>query len=79
MVSVTLSVPAELKQEMEEFKIINWSELAREAFRKKIRQLRILESFTKESEFTSEDALILGKKIDEALAKRYKLLSRDSK
>ena len=73
MTNMTLSVPEELRHKMDQFKIINWSEVAREAFEKKIVQLRILESFSKDSELTHEDALRLGKKVNEALAKRYKL------
>lgn len=73
MTNMTLSVPEELKLKMEQFKIMNWSEVAREAFVKKVEQLSILEEFTRESEFTKEDALRLGKKVNEALAKRYKL------
>lgn len=74
MVNVTLAVPEELKKEMEKFKIINWSEVAREAIVKKILQLKILQSFSKDSELTEEDALRLGKEVNKALAKRYSLL-----
>ena len=71
MVNITLSVPEELKNEMDEFKIMNWSEVARRAIKSKIEQLRILESFTKDSEMTKEDALRLGKKVNEAISKKY--------
>jgi len=36
MVSITLAVPKELKQEMDELKEINWSEIARTAIKNKI-------------------------------------------
>ena len=71
MVNITLSIPEELKLEMEEFKIMNWSEVARRAIKSKIEQLKVLESFTKESELTEEDALRLGKKVNEALSRKY--------
>jgi hypothetical protein len=73
MVNVTLSISEELKKKMEQFRIINWSEVAREAFIKKMKQLEILESFTKDSEFTEKDALLLGRKVNEALAKKLKV------
>ena len=73
MSNITVAVPEELKHKMEEFKIMNWSEVAREAFVKKVKQLEILESFTKDSDFTKEDALRLGRKVNESLAKRFKL------
>ena len=50
MTNMTLSVPDELRKKMELLAIINWSEVAREAFKKKVRQLEILESFSNESE-----------------------------
>ena len=73
MSNITVSVPEELKHKMEQLKIMNWSEVAREAFARKVEQLKILESFKKDSEFTKEDALRLGRKVNEALAKRFKL------
>ena len=70
MPNLTIAIPEELRKELSEFKVINWSEVAREAFEKKLIQLKILESFSKNSEFTQEDALRLGKKVNEALSKR---------
>ena len=71
MVNVTLSVPVELKRKMDEFRIINWSEVAREAFAQKIADLEFLREFKSESELTPEDALRLGSKVNRSLAKRY--------
>ena len=36
MPTITLSVPEDLKQEMDEFKEMNWSEVARVAIREKV-------------------------------------------
>lgn len=71
MPNLTIAIPEELRKKLSEFKIINWSEVAREAFEKKIVQLRVLESFSKDSELTQEDALKLGRKVNEALSKRF--------
>lgn len=71
MSNLTIAISDELKKELSEFKIINWSEVAREAFEKKIVQLRVLESFSKDSELTREDAIRLGKKVNEELSKRF--------
>jgi predicted CopG family antitoxin len=71
MPNLTISIPDKLRKELSEFKVMNWSEVAREAFEKKIVQLRILESFSKDSELTEEDALRLGRKVNEALLKRF--------
>ncbi len=72
MVSITLSVPEKLKKEMEEFPELNWSEVARQAIQKKIFLMRKFQEFSKESELTEEDALLLGRKVSKAVAKRHK-------
>ena len=72
MVSITLSVPEDLKQEMESFPDINWSAVAREAIKKRVVLLEKFKEFTKDSELTEEDALQFGKKVTEKAAKRHK-------
>ncbi len=44
MPNLTLSVPEELKKQMEEFKEINWSEVARESIRKRAAKLALLKA-----------------------------------
>ena len=73
MVSITLSVPEELKKEMDQFKEMNWSEVARRAIIQKIEFLKLFEQATKNSTFTEKDAIRLGRKVNERMAKRYKL------
>ena len=72
MVSVTLSVPEDLKHEMDNFKDINWSAVAREAIKKKVIMLEKFRKFTKDSSMTKEDALNFGKKLNKSLAKHYR-------
>ena len=71
MVNITLSIPDELKKEMEKFPEINWSEIARAAIKKRIEILRFFKEFTKDSILTEEDAIRIGRKVNKALAKRY--------
>lgn len=73
MTTLTLSVPEELKRKMEKFSEMNWSAVAREAFKQKIADLEFLREFKSKSELTREDALRLGSRVNEALAKRYRL------
>ena len=40
MPTITLSMPEELKKEMDEHKMINWSAVARETIIQKLEQLR---------------------------------------
>jgi hypothetical protein len=71
VVNLTLTVPKELKDIMDEFPEINWSEVARQAFKNKIDDLRFLNKFKAESKLTEQDAIELGRKVNKALAKRY--------
>ena len=72
MVSITVSVPEELKNEMDDFQDINWSAVARDAIKNKIQLLKKFKAFTRDSTMTEEDALILGRKVNKALSQRYK-------
>lgn len=71
MVSLTLSIPEDLKKEMEKFPEMNWSVIAREAIRQRIMVLKRIKEFSRDSELTEEDAVRIGRKINEGLAKRY--------
>ncbi len=75
MANMTLSIPNEFKQKMDKFAWLNWSELAREAFAKRMKQLELLEKLDKDfekSELTDEDTLRLGRKLKEEMWKKYK-------
>lgn len=74
MANITLSVSEELKKRMEQFPEINWSEVARQAIREKAAQLAVLKAIASKSKLTEKDALELGRKINEGLAKRYREL-----
>jgi hypothetical protein len=71
MPTITLSVPQDLKYEMDKEKEINWSEVARNAIKIKLDQLKILKSISSKSKLTEKDALKLGREINESLHKRY--------
>lgn len=76
MPTITLSVPEDLKREMDQSKEINWSAVAREAIQQKVAQLRILKSIAAKSKLTKKDALELGEKINQSLHERFKKESR---
>jgi len=71
MANITLSIPEDLKKEMENFPEINWSEVARTSIRQKLTNLNFLKGFRLDSEITLKDALKLGKEVSELLSKRY--------
>jgi len=72
MTTMTLAVPSELKHKMETFPEMNWSEVARQAFLQRIKDLEFLKKFKSDSTLTEEDALRLGRELNKNLAKRYK-------
>jgi hypothetical protein len=71
MVSITLSVPEDMKEEMDEFPEINWSEIARQSIEEKIRDLKFLREFKKHSDLTDEEAVKLGRKLNQRMQERY--------
>lgn len=70
MTTMTLAVPQELKQKMETFPEMNWSAVARQAFKQKLDDLELLKKFQEKSALTEKDALRLGKEVSKALSKR---------
>jgi len=72
MVSITLSVPENMKSEMDVFQDINWSAVARQAIKRKLVMLEKFKEFTKDSTFTEEDALKLGAEMSRNIAKRLR-------
>jgi hypothetical protein len=74
VVSLTLSVSVDLKKKMDKLGIINWSAVAREAIEEKIAVLEQMDKLLAHSKLTEEDAIILGRKVNKAVAKRYKEL-----
>lgn len=73
MANVTITVPRDLKRQMEEFNEINWSAVARSAFAEKISKLLLLEKIASKSRLTEKQAVELGRKINKAIwEKHYK-------
>ena len=71
MPTITLSVPEELKKQMDESKFINWSEVAREAIRERVSQLKVLNAIASKSKLTEKDALELGRKLRKAVHEHH--------
>ena len=71
MVNMTLSIPEELHKKMAAHSEIRWSEVARKAFEKKIKELHWMDEVLKNSELTEEDAERIGHKIKGEIRKRF--------
>ncbi|HJH26770.1 MAG TPA: hypothetical protein C5S37_08355 [Methanophagales archaeon] len=72
---VKFMVPIGLKEEMEKFPEVEWSEIAKETFFLEVKRqvlLRKLDKIFEHSELTDEDALRLGEKVKEAGYKELK-------
>ena len=71
MTNMTLSVPEELYKEMQLHSELRWSEVAREAFEKKVKELHWIDSVLERSDLTENDAEEIGHKIKNEIAKRF--------
>lgn len=67
MPNLTLAIPEDLKSIMDLHPEMNWSEVARQAFREKASQLEILNTIASKSKFTEKDALMIGRKIKKSM------------
>ncbi|MBI5046185.1 hypothetical protein HZC07_00440 [Candidatus Micrarchaeota archaeon] len=65
-------MPEEMKKKMDEFGIINWSEVAREAFTEQIAKLELLKSLTAKSKATDKDIKEISNKVKAAVLKRHR-------
>ena len=74
MPNLSMSVPKELKSKMDNFPEINWSEVARQSFNKKLEDLEFLKKFKEKSKLTEEDALRLGREVSKSLSNRLRKL-----
>lgn len=68
---MTLSVPIELHNEMLQHSEIRWSEIARLAFEKKVKELHWIDALLEKSELTEDDAERIGHKIKRNIRKRF--------
>jgi len=76
MTTLTLSVPTELKQKMDSFPEMNWSEVARQAFIQKIEDMDFLRIFKEKSKLSESDSLRLGKEVSRAVSDRLRRMAR---
>lgn len=68
MVNMTISVPSDLKQVLDEHPEINWSEVARQAWKEKASQLDLLDKLTSSSRASDRDVEALAKLIKKGVA-----------
>jgi hypothetical protein len=71
MPNMTLSIPEELHKKMKRHTELKWSDIARQAFEKKLNEVELMENILKKSELTEEDAERLGHQIKSRVNKRF--------
>lgn len=71
MVTISVSVPAELKDRILSLDEVNWSAVARKAFQEKVDQIDLMKRFASKSKLTAKDADVLSKKMSRSMAKRF--------
>lgn len=71
MVTMSVSVPEELRTRMTELEEINWSAVARRAFEEKVKEIDILKKIANKNELTEKDTIAIGRKINESMAKNF--------
>ena len=69
---VTIPVPESLKNDMANFREVNWAEVGRQAFRERLEDLRLLKEIKDRSGLTEKDALEIGKAISKSMAKNLR-------
>ena len=75
--NITLAVPKEIKDRMDSFKEINWSEVMRQTLSEKVQRLTLLkklDELTAGSKLTEEDVDRIAIKVKEGMAKRHGLM-----
>jgi len=72
MPNMTLALSADLKEKMDQFKEINWSEVARQAIREKTMMLDRMNHLLASSRLTEPEVEYNAKKIKKAVLKRHK-------
>jgi len=74
MTNMTLAIPEDLHKLMKKHSEIKWSEVARQAIWTQARKLELMDNLLSKSEFTEKDALTLGRKIKQGIAKQHGLV-----
>lgn len=71
MTNMTLSIPEELHKKMMRHVEFKWSEIARQAFERKLTEVEFMEKALRKSKLTEEDAERIGHSIKAAIRKRF--------
>ncbi|MCX6799153.1 MAG: hypothetical protein NTW59_03595 [Candidatus Diapherotrites archaeon] len=71
MVTVTISVPEDLKRKMLMFPEMNWSAVARKAIVERVKLLEKMNKQLEKSRLSEEDTIALGRKVKRAVSQKF--------
>ncbi|MBI5216469.1 MAG: hypothetical protein HY960_12020 [Ignavibacteriae bacterium] len=71
MSSLTIEIPTDLRQVIENHTDVDWQEIARRSLFEYARKLALSDHLTNESLLTEEDVIELDRQIKAGIAKRY--------
>lgn len=71
MGNMTLAIPDELQQKMSKHKEIRWSNIARQTFEKRLRELEFMDKILEGSRLSEADAEKIGQGIKAEIRKRF--------
>ena len=72
MTNLTLAVPEILHKRLSEHPEMKWSEVARQAFEKKLEEFELEEKLIRRIKLTEKDAEDIGNKLKSDIRKRFK-------
>jgi hypothetical protein len=72
MPNMTLAIPADLKEKMDHFKEINWSEVARQAINQKVILMERMNKLFSKSRLDEADIQKHSSAIKKSVSKKYK-------
>lgn len=73
MTNITLTLPNELKEELQKHKEVNWSAVMRKALQEHLTRIEIAEAIAHKSKLTQKDVGEISKMINHNIAKKLKL------
>ena len=71
MTNMTLSIPESLHKRMLTRTEMRWSDIARQAFEKKLTETELMEEVLRNSKLTTQDAMEIGNKLKREIRKRF--------
>ena len=73
MANITLSIPEDLREELQKHKEVNWSAVARKAMQDHLTRLHVAEAIATKSKLTKKDIEELDRMVKKGIAKEYGL------